>query len=179
MKTVKVTIKGTILTCEYASQKFYDEADDIDFDTSYFFTLGWQKIDAMYIDDNEDVNVVKKKGKYVQTRNYFHKLFADDGYYPLPVDVHLCSTGGGDTFSYIINLEDDEEFDIKKVQLINSDYEISPCPYFILVEKIMYDGKEVPLNPDEEEYYGYYGIEGPADEEWVVTEYIHDPEPVK
>ena len=31
MKSVKITIEGTILMCEYASQKNYDETKDVDF----------------------------------------------------------------------------------------------------------------------------------------------------
>ena len=173
MKSVKITIEGTILMCEYASQKNYDETKDVDFVSTYYMTLGWDKIDAMYIDDNKEENLVKEKGKYVKTRNYFHELFADDGDHPLPVDLHLRSTYGGDTFSYIIDLEDDEEFDIKKVQLVKSDYEINPCPFFILVEKIMYDGKEISINPDEVDDYHSYGIDGRDCEECVVTEYAN------
>jgi len=44
--------------------------------------------------------------------------------------------------------DDDEEFDIKKVQLIKEDYTCAEFPYFILCEKILYDGKDVLSNDE-------------------------------
>ena len=47
MKQVKITIEGTIQICEYASTRdaFYD---------TFYMTLGWYTVDALYVDDNED-----------------------------------------------------------------------------------------------------------------------------
>ena len=53
---------------------------------------------------------------------------------------------------YCLEIEDDEEFDIKKVQLVYSYNEIESLKDFILAEKIMYDGKEI----DVEDYHGDY-----------------------
>ena len=47
-------------------------------------------------------------------------------------------------YNYEIELEDDEEFDPKKLQLVKSDYEVSFLPYGIIVDYIMYDGKKIP-----------------------------------
>jgi hypothetical protein len=44
---------------------------------------------------------------------------------------------------YDIELEDDEEFDPKKLQLVKSDYEVSFLPYGIITDYIIYDGKRI------------------------------------
>lgn len=159
MKQVKITIEGTIQICEYASTRdeFYD---------TFFSTLGWHTVNAIYLDDNENVNLIKKKGKYVKVKDYFHDLFSEEGSHPLPVEVHLRETHGSDRFSYIVELQDDEEFDIKKVQLIKSDYEIYCCPYFILAHHILYDGREILVN--EEDEYLTTGIDGRYYSEYVI-----------
>jgi hypothetical protein len=48
-------------------------------------------------------------------------------------------------------MEDDEEFDPKKLQLIKSDYEVEFLPYGIVTDTIVYDGKEI-LMDNETEY---------------------------
>ena len=158
--------------CEYASQKNYNE--DEDFYSTYFVTHGWDTVTGMFIDDDMENNVVKKKGKYIKVVDYFHTLFDDSGDHPLPVEVHLRSSHGPDEFSYIIELEDNEEFDIKKVQIVKSDYEIECCPYFIISHYIMYDGKKVDLcEEDLDCLYDGYCIEGRFCSEYVIDSYIN------
>lgn len=170
MKTVEVKVVGTLLMCEYCSQSKYDGYDGYeDFYSEYYMTNGWESVKAIYIDDNEE-NVIKKKGKYVKVRDYFHNLFSEEGDHPLPVDLHTRTYDYEDVeFIYEIELEDDEEFDIKKVQLVKSDYEIEPLPYYILAEKILYDGKEVFAD----ESYGDYGIEGKCCNEYTIEEFLY------
>lgn len=165
MKQVKITIEGTIQICEYASteKEFYD---------TFYMTLGWYTVDALYVNDDENENLIKKKGKYVKVGDYFHDLFSEEGDHPLPVEVHLRETHGSDRFSYIINLEDDEDFDIKKVQLVKSNNEIECCPYFILARHILYDGKEIVVN--EEDEYLCTGIDGRYYSEYVIDYFIND-----
>ena len=69
MKKVTITIEGTIQICEYAStcKEFYD---------TFYMTLGWHTVDALYVDGNEEENLIKKKGKYVKVDDYFHDLFS-------------------------------------------------------------------------------------------------------
>lgn len=135
MKKVKITIHGDLLALDYCNvdKEFLDE---------YYYTCAWDKVEAMYINGNEEENVVKKKGKYVKTKEYFHDLFSADGDHPLPVECHarIYQNVYAD---YEIKLEDNEEFDIKKVQLVKSDYECDAFPYFIIAGNILYDGKEV------------------------------------
>ena len=165
MKQVKITIEGTIQICEYASteKEFYD---------TFYMTLGWYTVDALYVNDDENENLIKKKGKYVKVGDYFHDLFSEEGDHPLPVEVHLRETHGSDRFSYIINLEDNEDFDIKKVQLVKSNNEIECCPYFILARHILYDGKEIVVN--EEDEYLCTGIDGRYYSEYVIDYFIND-----
>lgn len=140
MKQVKITIKGDLVIVDYCSQSLINE--DEDFNCNYYETGAWDKIEAMYIDDNEAENLVKKKGKYVKTKEHFHELFKEDGDHPLPVEVHYRWYYNQE-LDYVIELEDDKEFDIKKVQLVKSDYECALFPYFILCDHILYDGKEI------------------------------------
>ena len=165
MKEVKIRIVGDLVIVNYCSKKVmeFGEEDEpySNFASNYYVTGAWDKLEAMYVNDNEEENVIKKKGKYVKTLEYFHDLFKKDGEHPLPVEFHYRYYYGQE-LEYVIELEDDEEFDIKKVQLIKSDYEIEVFPYFILCEKILYDGKEVLANdkfndwteycPDEKSY---------------------------
>lgn len=123
----------------------------------------------MYINGDEENNVIKQKGKYVKVRDYFHNLFAADSDHPLPVDLHMRTFAGYNDLTYTIELEDDEEFDIKKVQLVKSDYEIEQLPYYILAEKILYDGKEVYADDS----YGDYCIAGRYCSEYVVKEFMY------
>lgn len=176
MKTVKVTIKGTARVLDYCSKVKINESlsngecDDeyAAFCCNYYVTVGWMDFEngGMFINDDEETDVIKQKGKYIKTRNHFHELFAAEGEHPLPVVVHcrdydVCRGGVGD---YYIELQDDEEFDIKKIQLVKSDYEIVDEPYFIIADYIMYDGKRVDecgdifeLCPDEK-CYGEYEV---------------------
>lgn len=175
MKEVKITITGDVLGFDYCSQSLYNDEDD--FFSRYYCTYGWEKITGLYVDlpnetyDFENYeNLVKKKGKYVKTVEYFHDLFKEDGEHPLPVDVHT-RVFYEQSADYIIKLEDDEEFDIKKLQLIKSDYEIEICPYFILAEKILYDGKEV-MSWD----FDDYDVESKMYTEFVVDGYVNGPD---
>ena len=172
MQRIKVTIEGTIQICEYASQQTI-ENDESDFNSVYYSVLGWDNLIGLYIDDYERENLIKKKGKYYKVYDYFHNLFSDEGDHPLPVEVHLRNTGYEEKFDYYIDLPDDEPFDVKKLQLIKSDYEIEPCPYFIVVEKIMYDGKEISLADECWDTYSEYGIEGRFCEEFVVDHFYN------
>ena len=97
MKEVKVRIVGDLLIVDYCSKKVMDEAEDDGFDkfcSNYWVTGAWDKVEALYVDDNEEENLVKKKGKYAKTREFFHDLFSEDGDHPLPVEVHYrCYDG--------------------------------------------------------------------------------------
>lgn len=139
MKQVKITIRGDIIALDYCSTTLYGE--DEDFFGNYYLCCGWDKLTEMWIDDKEE-NVIKQKGKYVKTKEFFHHLFREDGDHKLPVECHT-RVYSNQEISYIIELEDDEEFDIKKVQLVKSDYECQEFPYWIIADYILYDGKEI------------------------------------
>lgn len=141
MKQVKVTIKGDIIALDYCSTTLYDE--DEDFFGNYYLCCGWDKLTEMWIDDDEEENVIKQKGKYIKTKDFFHDLFREDGDHPLPVECHT-RVYYNQEISYIIELEDDEEFDIKKVQLVKSlETSTDTIPFWIIADYILYDGKEI------------------------------------
>lgn len=149
MKQTKVRIVGDLLIVDYCSKKIIDEAEDAEeaFHDNYYETGAWDSLTTLYVDDNEEQNLIKQKGKYIKTKEYFHNKFSEDGEHPLPIEIHYRYWSGQE-LEYIVELEDDEEFDIKKVQLIKSDYECDQFPYFILCEKILYDGKDVWANDE-------------------------------
>lgn len=51
--------------------------------------------------------------------------------------------------SFMIELDDREEFEPKKLQLIKSDYEVQFLPFGISVYAVVYDGKLVYMDPSE------------------------------
>ena len=140
MKTVKITILGDILAIDYCSTSLYDE--DNDFYNNYYLTCGWDRLESLKVDDGEE-NLIKKKGKYVKTKEFFHEKMGPESDHPLPVEVH-ARTYCNVEIEYNIELEDDEEFDIKKVQLLKSiEFDTTELPYFIVADYILYDGKKV------------------------------------
>ena len=179
MKQVKIRIVGDLVIVDYCSKKLMEkqiasgECDNEEeaFSCNYYVTGAWDKVEALYVDDNEDENLVKKKGKYVKIYTHFADLFAEDGDHPLPVAIHFRYYYGQE-LEYIVELEDDEEFDIKKVQLVKEDYTCDAFPYFILCEKILYDGKDVLAN-DEFNDWAEYCPEEKSYNEAVIDEIYH------
>lgn len=166
MKKYIIEIECDIICMEYCSQKVMDEAEDDGFDKffSYFFaTYGMDNIVALTVNNGE--NLVKKKGKYIKTKEFFHDLWSDESDHPLPVEVHT-KTFSSYNPQYEIELEDDEEFDIKKLQLVKSDYEFDQYPYWIIADYIMYDGRQIY----ECGGIDYIEIEGRFCNEFVVEE---------
>lgn len=88
----------------------------------------------IYTDDG--IDITKSKGKYVLAKNYFsHIIGRTTPFYCM--NTNYCQIE--EVFK--IDLNDDEEFDSKKLQLIKSDYEVSFLPYAIVSTHIIYDGK--------------------------------------
>ena len=148
MKTIKITITGDLQAIDYCSTTLYSE--DEDFYGNYYLMLHWEKLDKMTVNDGEE-NVIKQKGKYIKTKEYLHEKFREDGDHPLPVECHV-RTYYNQEVSYYIELEDDEEFDIKKLQMLKSDYECDAYPYLIVGDYIMYDGKKAYVEEDADDY---------------------------
>lgn len=148
MKQVKITIVGIPIYVEYFSKK-YD-----DFRSNFYSIYGWKKIEALYVDDDYE-NLRNSKGKNVRLPDFFNKLFDKEGEHPLPVGMRSEIFEEGIEVSYIIELANDEEFDIKKVQLLYTSGELDnkrPIVFpaymanFILADYILYDGRKVPEN---------------------------------
>ena len=156
MKTVNLKIKGQGIVLQF-SHLTEDTNPEIieDYDSwealqeDGFIEEDWvelpfiQKLDSItYEVDGEEVEVTKK-GKYIKTDNYINRIVG------VPHVIHLAhmATGlGSYEFNYEIELEDDEEFDPMKLQLIKSDYEVNYLPYGIVVTEVMYDGKEIDVD---------------------------------
>lgn len=145
MKT-KITLSGTLVMIDYCSHSLMLESDDQFFD-NYYQTAGFYDWEdgGLFVNDDTDNDLMKQKGKYVKTKEHFHHLFREDGYHPLPVTLHTRLYRYTDA-DYIIEHED--EFDIKKVQLVKSDYEIQEFPYLIIADYILYDGKRVDVESE-------------------------------
>jgi len=73
---------------------------------------------------------------------------------------------------YCLEIEDDEEFDIKKVQLVYSHNEIAPLKDFVLAEKIMYDGNEVEVDDTNNGYSHFEIASVGVYEQYEVEEFI-------
>lgn len=86
--------------------------------------------------DEGAIDITKKKGKYILTKNYFSEVIGVNSpfYYQQIKYCRIMET-------FTICLEDNEEFDPKKFQLIKSDYELSFLPYAIVSQLAMYNGK--------------------------------------
>lgn len=142
MKEVKVKVIGNIIVIRYAGEEMlYDD----DFDDICRYIGSWCEIKGIYINDEEE-NVLDKVGYHI-TKELFHKKFSGDHY--LPVKISYGRVNDPETEEeYIISLEDNEEFDINKLKLIQSKDECNVFPSLISCEGIMYDGKEI-IDEDE------------------------------
>ena len=157
MKEVKITITGDILACDYCSQLY-------EFDEDYNLICSWSKITSLTVDDGEE-NLVKQKGKYITTKTYLHEMFAHiEPPHPFPLTFHT-RTYYNQRVEYIIPLQD-EEFDIKKLQLMKTlEFDTSDFPFFIFADFIMYDGNQIDTYDTEcycpeEKMYNEFEIEG-------------------
>lgn len=86
-------------------------------------------------ENEEGINITKKKGKYIKTTTFFKESGVISPF------VWGCDSFRNYHFVYEIEIEDDEEFDPSKLQLIKSDYELEIFPYAIIPE-ISYNGKK-------------------------------------
>ena len=144
MKTVKITIFGDILAVDYCSQIY-------EFEEDYNLICAWERIDALTVNDSEE-NLVKAKGKYITTRTYLHELFSHiEPSHPFPLTVHT-RTYYNQRVEYTIQLQNDEEFDIKKLQLMKTlEFDTQDFGFFIFADFIMYDGNQIDTY-DTEDY---------------------------
>lgn len=95
-------------------------------------------------DDEGAIDITKSKGKYLLVNNFFRgfrKLVA-----PFYVDqINYCEQVN----TFEVQLEDDEEFDPKKLQLIKSDYELQFIPFGIVSDGVVYDDKVIWADPND------------------------------
>lgn len=108
---------------------FLKDIDELEYS---FDTFDWDEDD----EDNREWTAIGNKGKYVNSKDYI----ATKLHMEIPYIVQHSDSTWAD-FEYAIELEDDEEFDPMKLQLVKSDYEASWMPYGIVTNYIMYDNK--------------------------------------
>lgn len=177
MKEVYVTLRGRGEV--YWMENFANTPDDwnnIDLDD--FWTLedkGWLDgdlheiafildLEGVYVGEeewSEDEDITKEKGKYIKRIDILKK---DCNLTP-PFYVRCINGETEIDNTFCIELEDDEVFDPKQLQLVKSDYEVEFLPYGIVSNHIVYKGKEIVM----------YDEDGYRDKGWnrpfVCTEY--------
>lgn len=122
----ELSFMKTIDSLTYQDGDDYDDDEDADYDE-----------DAVFGSPSENEIPIIEKGKYRQLSEYFAEFVK------IPFVVqHIDSTYV--EYEYLIELDDDEEFDPMKLQLLRSDREVEFLPYGIITSNIMYNGKILP-----------------------------------
>lgn len=162
MKQVWITLRGR--GDVYWMENFIDTPDDWDdIDLRDFNSLedeGWLDgdlheiafildLECVYVGNeeySEDVDITKEKGKYIKRTD----ILKNDCKLTPPFYVRCINgeTEIGNTFC--IELEDDEVFDPKQLQLVKSDYEVEFLPYGIVSDCILYKGKKIVVDNESE-----------------------------
>ena len=108
-----------------------------------------KEVEGVYVGNeeySEDVDITKEKGKYIKRTD----ILKNDCKLTPPFYVR-CINGDTEIVNTIcIELEDDEEFDPKQLQLVKSDYEVEFLPYGIVSDCILYKGKKIVVDNESE-----------------------------
>ena len=137
MKTrIKLLGKGLAIQC-----------DSLERDTSFYeYPLITEGVELVQlIGDCEWEDITKKKGKYVKGKIIREQIKDELG------DDILFDYCPNMNFEYEFEIEHEDEFNPKLIQLIKSDYEFENLPYGILANKILYNGKEIETITEEED----------------------------
>lgn len=152
MKKVKLTLTGEIMAIDYCSLKVMknctEEAqDDYDkFMLCYDEVIFWTLPPKMQLNDQPIDQ--SGKGKWIDCPKFFDDLFVK---HPLPVDMHW-QFFKNEHIDYMIELADDEEFDISKLQIMSTRCPVSHCDYVYIANSIVYDGKVIHCEGEDIEY---------------------------
>lgn len=163
MKTVFVTVKGQGPVYWMESLNEGVEPSEVDLDMSMsdledeglldgdLFELPFilEDVEVFYTEGSEPVwdiedgiDITKTKGKYLLINDLFSERCKLKS--PFWVEqTNYCVINE----AFMIELEDDEEFDPKKLQLIKSDYEVQFLPFGISVYAVVYNGKLIYMEP--------------------------------
>ena len=162
MKQVWITLKGR--GDVYWMENFTETPDDWEeIDLDDFYTLeeeGWLNcelneigflldLEGVYVGGemfSEEEDITKSKGKYIKRTDVLKK----DCKLTPPFYVRCINGGTEIVNTFCIELEDDEEFDPKQLQLVKSDYEVEFLPYGIVSDTIVYKGKEIVMDNEVE-----------------------------
>lgn len=128
---------------------FYEMEDDGWLDGSLNEIGFMLDLEGVYVGNEgfeESEDITKKKGKYIKRDDVLKKDYKLNP----PFYVRCINSGTEIVNTFCVELEDDEEFDPKKLQLIKSDYEVEFLPYGIVTDTIVYDGKEIIMDNETE-----------------------------
>lgn len=150
MKEIRIRIEGyaqcwwieninenvdTDLVLSY--EDIYDlEEDELVDGDLYEYCPFLRDLKVYVIDEENDIEINKTKGKYIKSKDVYSKPFSPNAVAFLKGESYYEEY-------YTILLNDNENFDPKKLQLVKSDYEFDFLPYGIVSEFIIYDGKKV------------------------------------
>lgn len=155
MKKVWITLKGTgeVYWFENFTEEptdwdmlpmddFYEMEDDGWLDGSLNEVAFMLELESVYVSNDpfeEGEDITKKKGKYVKRDDVFKKdCKLRVPFYVMPFNMRAYIEN-----TFCIELEDDEEFDPKQLQLIKSDYEVEFLPYGIVTDEVLYKGNRI------------------------------------
>ena len=93
--------------------------------------------EVVWCEDDGEEQRITKKGKYIKRKDFVSKILPTPPFVWQQSDCTYCE------FEYLLELNDDDVFDPQKLQLVKSDYELSFVPYGVVVNYVVYDGKEV------------------------------------
>lgn len=152
MKKVKLTFTGQIMAIDYCSLEVIknctEEARD-DNDRFIFCcdeVIFWTLPPKMQLNDkNIDGN---GRGKWIDCPKFFDDAFVK---HPLPVEMHW-QFFKGESLEYMIELADDEEFDISKLQIMTTYCPVSNYSDVYIANSIVYDGKVIHCEGEDIEY---------------------------
>lgn len=165
MKTIDITIKGTLYYADICSDKDKDLVDEWGFTAFDYVSLMLIEPDAIEV---EGVVYEKNEGEYPWTLKYSNILdtVLIPGY---DFPFHMWLIKRKETCIYKLLLEDNEEFDIKKLTLIST-YEMHLFKDSGLYSTILYNGKQIEMVPAEDSNHICYPVEGHS-AEYVIEKF--------
>lgn len=146
MKTVKITIEGTLKIVCYCTEKE-------DFWDNYYMAFGFGKIDSISATiDGKRKDIQNEIGEDTIVRNLLRSQFnsREQG---LPVEVGEDEDPSA-IVNYEIQLKDNEEFDPSKLHLQKSVKEFPQYPVWIEATSILYKRKKINTTSHLGDYEG-------------------------
>ena len=148
MRKIDVTIYGEVNYIDYCSQIAKDYNDnnpdfDLDYDSMILILPSYVEV--------EGVKYQQDDGEFPWTIKYTPLLTHLFNMYDFPDNaIHMWVVRYDEPCVYQLQLEDNEEFDIQKLTLINP-YELNLLEDSCLYGHIEYNGKKLEMDPEEDD----------------------------